>query len=144
MTKPIINIDDLEFTSFGKGDKFHAERGPVSPHIGSSRLGYAVIKLQPGKRAWPYHSHYNIEEMFYVISGSGTLRHAGEEYVRLPDVRNVSEDAFRPASDVTTGATGSRGGKDDQVRPIHAVPASRQGCLSARCVRARRGRVRRG
>jgi uncharacterized cupin superfamily protein len=80
MPKPIVNLRDLEFTTFGKGDKFAASRAPVAPLIGASQLGYAVIRLQPGKRAWPYHAHHVIEEMFYVISGSGTLRHADEEF----------------------------------------------------------------
>ncbi len=80
MPKPVVNLRDLEFTTFGKGDRFEAERAPVAPRIGASKLGYAVIRLQPGKRAWPYHAHYVIEEMFYVLSGTGTLRHADEEY----------------------------------------------------------------
>ncbi|MBT8077780.1 MAG: cupin domain-containing protein [Gammaproteobacteria bacterium] len=80
MKKPIINLDELEYTEFGSGDKFHASRAPVSPNIGGKKLGYAVIRLEPGKRAWPYHSHHVIEEMFYILEGSGTLRHAGEEY----------------------------------------------------------------
>ena len=80
MSKPLINIDELEYTSFGKGDKFKAERAAVAPLIGGRKLGYAVIKVPPGKRAWPYHSHLATEEMFFVISGRGTLRHAGEEH----------------------------------------------------------------
>ena len=80
MAKPLINIDELEYTPFGKGDDFQAGRAPVSPHIGAKQLGYAVIRLEPGKRAWPYHAHHAIEEMFYIIEGNGTLRHAGEEY----------------------------------------------------------------
>ena len=80
MSKPIINIDDLEYEEFGKGDKFHAGRADVSGRIGAEKLGYAVIRLKPGKRAWPYHSHYVIEEFFYVLEGEGTLRHAGEEF----------------------------------------------------------------
>ena len=80
MNKPVINIDDIEYRKFGKGDKFEASRGEVSRRIGAKQLGYSVIRLQPGKRAWPYHSHHNIEEMFYVIAGTGTLRHAGEEF----------------------------------------------------------------
>ncbi len=80
MSKPIINIDELQYTSFGKGEKFQADRAPVSAHIGGKTLGYSVIRLKPGKRAWPYHAHYAIEEMFYILSGTGTLRHAGEEY----------------------------------------------------------------
>ena len=103
MDKPIINIDDLEYTTFGKGDKFQADRAPVSPHIGSSRLGYAVIKVPPGKRAWPYHSHHNTEEMFYIISGSGTLRHAGEEYpIRAGDFICSPADPEQPHQIINT------------------------------------------
>lgn len=80
MSKPIINIEELEYSEFGKGDKFNARRADVSSGIGAAKLGYSVVRLAPGKRAWPYHSHYVIEEMFYVLEGVGTLRHAGQEY----------------------------------------------------------------
>jgi uncharacterized cupin superfamily protein len=80
MTRPIVNLNELTFSEFGKGDKFRAQRAPVSTGIGAANLGYSVIKLAPGKRAWPYHSHHVIEEMFLVLKGQGTLRHAGEEY----------------------------------------------------------------
>jgi len=80
MSKPIININELEFSEFGKGDKFKAGRADVSSGIGAKKLGYAVVRLQPGKRAWPYHSHYVAEEMFYVLEGKGTLRHADKEH----------------------------------------------------------------
>jgi len=80
MSKPMINLDKLEYSEFGKGDRFNASRAPVSTQIGARKLGYAVVKLKPGKRAWPYHSHYVAEEMFYVIQGNGTLRHADEDY----------------------------------------------------------------
>lgn len=80
MTKPIVNLDELEYSEFGKGDRFGAKRASVSSRIGAKKLGYSVVRLQPGKRAWPYHSHHVNEEMFYVLEGSGTLRHANEEY----------------------------------------------------------------
>ena len=103
MSKPIINIDDLEYTSFGKGEKFHAERAPVSPKIGAQKLGYAVIRLQPGKRAWPYHAHHVVEEMFYVLSGTGTLRHADEEYpVRAGDFISSPPDPKQPHQIINT------------------------------------------
>ena len=103
MTKPVINLDELEYTSFGKGDKFHAERAPVSPNIGGKLLGYAVVRLQPGKRAWPYHAHCATEEMFFVISGEGTLRHAGQEYpVRAGDFICSPPDAKQPHQIINT------------------------------------------
>ena len=105
MIKPVINIDELEYTTFGKGDRFEASRGPVSPHIGAQRLGYSVIRLRPGKRAWPYHAHHNIEEMFYVISGSGTLRHAGEEHpIREGDFIASPADPDQPHQIINTSA----------------------------------------
>jgi uncharacterized cupin superfamily protein len=97
MSKPLINIDELEYKTFGKGEKFQADRAPVSPHIGAKKLGYAVIRLQPGKRAWPYHAHHVIEEMFYVLSGTGTLRHADEEYpIRAGDFICSPADPQQP------------------------------------------------
>ncbi|MEJ2127462.1 MAG: cupin domain-containing protein [Woeseiaceae bacterium] len=103
MNKPVINVEDLEYKAFGKGDKFHAERGQVSPLIGAKQLGYAVIRLQPGKRAWPYHSHHATEEMFYVISGAGTLRHADEEYpIREGDFICSPADPTQPHQIINT------------------------------------------
>lgn len=103
MSKPLINIDELEYTSFGKGEKFHAERAEVSRQIGARNLGYAVVKLQPGKRAWPYHSHYAIEEMFYILSGKGTLRHADKEYpIRAGDFICSPPDPKQPHQIINT------------------------------------------
>lgn len=103
MPGPIINIDALEYSKFGKGEKFEAERAAVSPKIGASKLGYAVIRLQPGKRAWPYHAHHVIEEMFYVLEGEGTLRHAGEEFpIRAGDFICSPADPGQPHQIVNT------------------------------------------
>lgn len=103
MTKPVINLDELEYSSFGKGEQFHAERAPVAPRIGASNLGYAVIRLRPGKRAWPYHAHHAIEEMFYVLSGTGTLRHAGEEFpIRAGDFIAAPADPGQPHQIINT------------------------------------------
>ncbi len=35
MSKPIINLDQLEFSDFGKGGEFGASRAPVSTRIGA-------------------------------------------------------------------------------------------------------------
>lgn len=103
MPKPLINLDELEYKSFGKGEKFQAARGPVSPHVGARKLGYSVIRLQPGKRAWPYHAHHAVEEMFYVLSGTGALRHAGEEYpIRAGDFICSPADPEQPHQIINT------------------------------------------
>ena len=103
VSKPIINIENLEYTEFGRGEKFHASRADVSSHIGAEKLGYAVVRLKPGKRAWPYHSHYVIEEFFFVIEGEGTLRHADEEYpVRAGDFICSPADPEQPHQIINT------------------------------------------
>ncbi len=103
MSKPIINLDKLQYSEFGKGDRFHAHRAPVSTQIGAEKLGYAVVKLKPGKRAWPYHSHYANEEMFYVIQGNGTLRHADEDYpIRAGDFICSPADPNQPHQIINT------------------------------------------
>ena len=103
MTKPVVNLEELEYVEFGKGEKFHAQRAPVSTRIGAQKLGYAIVRLAPGKRAWPYHSHHVNEEMFYVLSGEGTLRHADEEYpIRAGDFICSPPDPQQPHQIVNT------------------------------------------
>lgn len=103
MPKPIINLDELRYSEFGKGENFHAHRAPVSTQIGAEKLGYAVVKLEPGKRAWPYHSHYVNEEMFYIIQGNGTLRHADVDHpIRAGDFICSPADPNQPHQIINT------------------------------------------
>ena len=103
MSKPIVNLNELQFSGFSKGDRFKAERAPVSTRIGAKKLGYAVVRLAAGKRAWPYHSHHVNEEMFYILKGQGTLRHADEEYsVREGDFICSPADPQQPHQIINT------------------------------------------
>ncbi len=103
MSKLVMNQDELEYAEFGKGEKFNAERAPVSDKIGAEKLGYSVVRLKPGKRAWPYHSHYVNEEFFYVLEGEGTLRHADKEYpIRAGDFICSPADPQQPHQIINT------------------------------------------
>ncbi len=103
MSKPILNLDEIEYHEFGKGKRFRAKRGAVSPSVGAEKLGYAVIRLAPGKRAWPYHAHREVEEMFFVIEGEGTLRHADDEYpIRQGDFIAAPPDPEQPHQIINT------------------------------------------
>lgn len=103
MSNRVINLDQLEFLEFGNGEKFSSERAHVGSRIGAKKLGYAVVNLAPGKRAWPYHSHQVAEEMFYVISGNGVLRHADEEYpIRAGDFICSPADPQQPHQIINT------------------------------------------
>lgn len=45
----------------------------------SGRCLVSVYEIPPGKSAYPYHYHLKDEEVFYIISGEGTLRTPGSE-----------------------------------------------------------------
>jgi uncharacterized cupin superfamily protein len=46
----------------------------AAPLIGSNGLGCTLTVIPPGKRAWPFHRHHVIHELFYVLSGTGEYR----------------------------------------------------------------------
>ena len=80
MTRPIMNIDEVEFMEWGKGDRYAAKFGLISRRIGSLGLGYNLTVVPAGKRAFPLHNHRVNEEMFFIIKGSGEIRIGEESY----------------------------------------------------------------
>lgn len=74
MSKPILNLDEVEFEPWRHGDKYQAGLGAISERIGARKLGYNLTVLPPGKRAFPRHNHHVNEEMFFVLEGTGELR----------------------------------------------------------------------
>ncbi|HLY79512.1 MAG TPA: cupin domain-containing protein [Caulobacteraceae bacterium] len=95
MSRPIINIDELEFRpwdeAFPDGDKpppeFGARKAELGAKLGARKLGYNVSAIAPGKRAFPVHNHRVNEEMFLILDGAGELVVGDERWpVRKGDV----------------------------------------------------------
>ena len=87
MPRPILNISELEFRPWSRGEKFEAKLGAIAPRLGAQKLGYNVTVLPPGKRAFPFHCHRVNEEMFFVLEGSGEIRIGAERHpIRSGDV----------------------------------------------------------
>jgi len=85
--KPVVNLADVSLKAGGNGAKFVHKAARLGPALGLKKLGCSVIVVPAGKRAFPYHAHSLIEEMFVVLEGSGTLRHDGHEHpIRAGDV----------------------------------------------------------
>ena len=86
MTRPIINLDELEFVRWSSRfsqpqqppERFGADVAEVGRKIGARKLGYNVTVIDPGKAAYPAHAHRVNEEMFLVLEGEGEVR-IGEE-----------------------------------------------------------------
>lgn len=87
MTRRILNIADIEYQDWGRGERFAAKLGAVGSRIGAQKLGYNVTIVPPGKRAFPHHNHRVNEEMFFVLEGEGELRIGAERHaLRRGDV----------------------------------------------------------
>lgn len=82
MNRPILNIADVELQSrppamAPKGEaakRYDARVGFIGRKIGAQKLGYSLIAVPPGKRAFPFHNHYANEEMFFILEGAGEVR----------------------------------------------------------------------
>lgn len=84
---PVMNVEDADLMDFGIGGRFKARIGSLSTPLGTDKLGYNYVRLEPGKTPFPYHFHHVIEEMFVVLEGTGKVRYGGEEYpLRAGDV----------------------------------------------------------
>jgi uncharacterized cupin superfamily protein len=71
---PIVNIDDVPLMERGHGEKFAVRWGRVGPLVGSTGVGCAIHVVPPGKRAFPFHRHHVVDEMFFILSGTGEYR----------------------------------------------------------------------
>jgi uncharacterized cupin superfamily protein len=52
--------------------------------FGADVLGASLIELLPGMPGGPLHMHYGVEEMFFVLSGTPTVRTPEREHELAP------------------------------------------------------------
>ena len=72
--KTVINIDDVPLMDRGNGKRFAVKWGRVGPLVGLNGLGCAVHVVPPGKKAFPFHRHHVMDELFFIVSGEGEYR----------------------------------------------------------------------
>jgi uncharacterized cupin superfamily protein len=82
MSKPIVNLDEVQFDDIEDNGFYTSKRALFSASIGARKLGYNLTELPPGKAQCPFHSHREEEEMFLILEGEGELRF-GEQRFRL-------------------------------------------------------------
>lgn len=87
MTKPVINIADVPLREVGNEAGFMAKVGSFGASIGSTGIGCMVHVVEPGKRAFPFHVHHQIHELFVILEGEGIYRFGSERYpIKVGDV----------------------------------------------------------
>lgn len=60
-----------------KGDargRFEVRTAMLGAALGMQKLGCNMFAVPPGKRAFPFHSHHAIEELFIILEGRGEFR----------------------------------------------------------------------
>ncbi|MGB0497903.1 MAG: cupin domain-containing protein [Rubricella sp.] len=86
---PVLNIDDAKAVTldYGGSKRFGATISRVGAALGTAGLGCMYAKVEPGKRAFPFHNHHGNEEMFVILEGVGTYRLGDGEYpVKAGDI----------------------------------------------------------
>jgi uncharacterized cupin superfamily protein len=104
----VINLAEMVWDKINgpEGSRFGGERKRVGMKIGAEKLGYSFFHVQPGKTAFPYHTHTGNEEMMYIIDGSATLRLGKAEIqVSAGDVIACPPGSDFPHQLINTGAT---------------------------------------
>lgn len=77
---PVIRLDTLTLKPHGHCEAFQAEMASLAAPAGAHHLGARLMRVPPGKKAWPFHAHHANDEMFVVLSGSGTLRFGDDRH----------------------------------------------------------------
>ena len=78
--KPVISVADVPLRDGGNGGAFKAKIGPFGPMIGSAGIGVMLHVVEPGQKAFPFHAHHQIHELFVILEGEGTYRFGEERH----------------------------------------------------------------
>ena len=101
---PVMNIADVPLADRGNGKSFVVKWGRVGPLLGLEGLGCAVHVVPPGKRAFPFHRHHVLDEMFYIVSGTGEYRFGDETLaLRAGDIIGAPAGS-KPHQIINTGS----------------------------------------
>lgn len=90
MTRPVLHAADqsaFPMRPEQPSERFAAEVSPIGQPLGLTQLGAMHVRLEPGKRAFPFHNHLANDEMFVILEGEGSYRFGAEAFpVRAGDV----------------------------------------------------------
>lgn len=73
-----LNLELLSLEHSQQGNRFEGRSVEFGTNLGLFGLGAALYEVPPGKRATPFHRHHTSDEMFLVLSGTGTYRYGND------------------------------------------------------------------
>ncbi len=87
MSKPLVNIADLELDHWTRGELYESSDVRIGPKIGVKDLGISYGEVPPGKSSCPFHNHHVEDELFIILEGEGTYRFGPNSYpIKAGDV----------------------------------------------------------
>jgi uncharacterized cupin superfamily protein len=106
MTKPVINASEGTTHRGASGEFFAYSMTELAGELGAHAIGANITRVPPGKAAFPFHHHYANEEHFFVLSGSGVLRHGADlhEVTKNDYIVNLPGGPERAHQLINTGA----------------------------------------
>src|SRR5262245_6342374 len=106
--KPVINLADVPLSDTGNGEGFAARVGSFGGLIGSTGIGCMLHVVEPGKKAFPFHAHHVIHELFIILEGEGEYRFGKERYaVKQGDVLAAPTGGPEHAHQILNTGTGT-------------------------------------
>ena len=82
-----MNIADVPLRENAPRREVQGEVAQIGRAIGSTGVGAMLHEVEPGKRAFPFHNHHGIHELFVILEGAGEYRFGKETYpIRAGDV----------------------------------------------------------
>lgn len=69
----ITRLKDITPSHKAEHEPYEYTKYEVTERRADARCYAAFYRVPPGKASYPYHYHVNNEEVFYIISGYGTL-----------------------------------------------------------------------
>ncbi len=102
----VINMEDLDWERTPPhGGKFAGERKQLGAPAGGEKLGCSLFRLEPGKTAFPAHTHYANEEAVYILAGEGAMR-LGDERVPVKEGDYIAMPVGGPAHQLLNTSQG--------------------------------------
>lgn len=73
-TTPCEPMPDMLAPTGDAAERFEARIAMVGAALGMRQLGCNLFTVPAGKRAFPFHNHHAVEELFIIIEGQGEFR----------------------------------------------------------------------
>lgn len=95
MRKPVVNIQEVASNSDylitrQRQGNFEAQLALVGKALGTKRIGINLTIVPAHSKAFPRHYHYQNDEMFIILEGTGILHFGDEDFPLRPmDVINI-------------------------------------------------------